>query len=305
MKEVFGPRVSKRGFTLTELFVVITMVAILVTLSLPARSSTRFRDRQVQCLNNCKQLASAWHLYATDYGHYPPNPDDPGNGITYHHWVPNAAAASGSSVFNPDPYYDGRNCLVAQYLGGNIAIFHCPADLRTGLYSGTQNPALIGKIIPAVRTVSASGAVGTVCDGFWNCGAHDNTPPRHPVNGPWLDGTHSACRGNGVYATFGKPSDFTVISPSMVFMIADENPDSINDGALGTVAALNNLQYIDWPASLHNGACTFSFCDGHAEAHKWLGNILQGPFIGSRITPIDAANRADLVWLANHSSTLK
>jgi len=233
-------------------------------------------------------MASAWHLYATDYGRYPPNPDDPG--LTYHHWVPNASRAS---TFNPDPYYDGRQCLVDPYVGSNLAIFRCSADPRTGLYSGTQNPALIGKIIPAVRTVSVSGAIGSVCDGFWNGGGHSGLM-RHAVNGPWLDGTHTAVSGNGLYATFGKPSDFTVISPSMVFMTADENPDSINDGALGTVAALNNLQYIDWPASLHDGACSFSFCDGHAEAHKWLGNILQGPFTGSRITPIGAANRA--IW---------
>jgi prepilin-type processing-associated H-X9-DG protein len=156
-----------------------------------------------------------------------------------------------------------------------------------------------------VRTVSASGAVGSVCDGFWKCVGHDNTPPRHPVNGPWLDGTHSACRGSSAYATFGKPSDFTVISSSMVFMMADENPNSINDGALGTVAALNNLKYVDWPASLHDGACTLAFCDGHAEVHKWLGSILQGPFRSVPVVPTDPGNMADLVWLATHSSSLK
>jgi prepilin-type processing-associated H-X9-DG protein len=89
----------------------------------------------------------------------------------------------------------------------------------------------------------------------------------------------------------------------MVFMSVDENPQSINDGALGTVADPTVQQYIDWPANLHAGGCGFSFCDGHAEIHKWHGSTLLGPFRGSRIgVGNDANNRADFLWLAYHSS---
>lgn len=90
----------------------------------------------------------------------------------------------------------------------------------------------------------------------------------------------------------------------MVFMIGDENPQSINDGALSTAAALNTPEFIDWPASLHAGGGNFSFCDGHAEMHKWGGKILQGPFTGT-VHATFPADRADFVWLAQHSSTHK
>jgi len=33
----------------------------------------------------------------------------------------------------------------------------------------------------------------------------------------------------------------------------------------------------DVPASYHNGACGFSFADGHGEIHKWLDAQTQPP----------------------------
>jgi len=31
---------------------------------------------------------------------------------------------------------------------------------------------------------------------------------------------------------------------------------------------------IDFPASFHNGAAGFSFADGHAEIHRWIGKTI-------------------------------
>ncbi|HEV2393340.1 MAG TPA: DUF1559 domain-containing protein [Verrucomicrobiae bacterium] len=290
-----------RGFTLIELLVVIAIIAILAAMLLPALSRAKSKAQQIQCMNNSKQMALAWHQYSMDYQWYPPNPDDPGSSIKYFHWCPNALGDNTPDVFNPDPYYDPSYCLVDPYIANNIKIFHCPADVRTGKYSGNQQPSLIGQTISAVRTISASGAVGSVDDTFWTSGTGHGGLIRHPTKGPWLDGNHS---NNGKFATFGKNDTFTVIGPSMVFMTVDENPKSINDGALGTVADLTQRKFVDWPAALHAGGCGFSFCDGHAEIHKWVGPTLQGGNVAT-VTVSQLGDISDFVWLAEHSSALQ
>ena len=59
------------GFTLTELLVSLSIVAILGALAVPALRSAMDRADRTVCLSNLRQLGQAFSEYTIDHGHYP------------------------------------------------------------------------------------------------------------------------------------------------------------------------------------------------------------------------------------------
>jgi len=62
----------KNGFTLVELLVVVSIIALLISILVPALGRARELARQVSCTANVSAIAKGWALYANDNRGAPP-----------------------------------------------------------------------------------------------------------------------------------------------------------------------------------------------------------------------------------------
>ncbi|NOS69755.1 MAG: hypothetical protein HOP33_07480 [Verrucomicrobia bacterium] len=112
---------------------------------------------------------------------------------------------------------------------------------------------------------------------------------------------------------YKKTGDMTLPAPCNLWVIIDENPDSINDAAFAV--NMNNLPtaaaFQDGPGVSHCNACGFTFGDGHSEIHKWKdARTYSGRMATTYISRQTSAytqpkpNSVDIAWL-NERSTAK
>jgi prepilin-type N-terminal cleavage/methylation domain-containing protein len=112
----------RRAFTVVELLVVISIIALLVALLLPVVMRAREEGRRVQCMSNLRQLMHAVIMYGADSNHF----------------FPGSAIAAGLNSLAPFPsdwiHWEPTRSLddssTARYLGRpvNPAVYRCPSD---------------------------------------------------------------------------------------------------------------------------------------------------------------------------------
>ena len=243
-------KMKRRAFTLVELLVVVAIIALLVSILLPALGKARESAKQSMCLSNQRTLGQAWFAYAMD------NRNIVFGGTTRVVQIGERELAWQFSVYHPEeswvatPQYDGTNGY--------------PQDWSEELWNLCIE---IGTLYPYVETVKV-----------YRCPTKNKT-----VKGAYIDETRSYSISSSLYGTpyIGGGQEAlerekrTVKSLGAIKMpaarmalicqgvVTQENwgAESWNPMFLGG--------WQDVPPVNHGNGTTMSFADGHAEFHRW------------------------------------
>jgi len=155
---------QKKGFTLVELLVVISIIAVLLAVLLPSLSKARNQAKLTVCRSNLSQLGKVWIMYAGDNRDYYPT------GAIGNDWgVLNSAAA--------------RDAVDKYCVGSGNKLFYCPNYTFTdmdgdGKIENWEEPTIVSGInyyeigywiftnIPAARLDTSDFQPGKNADGI-------------------------------------------------------------------------------------------------------------------------------------------
>ena len=115
---------NHRGFTLLELLVVLAIIAIVASLTLPALGRARLKVRGTGCLNNLRQWGLATQLFAADNDDRLPRDGTPNGTSTDEGWYIDLPRSLGI------PPYPELAWRTNQTLNPGRSLWICPANRR-------------------------------------------------------------------------------------------------------------------------------------------------------------------------------
>jgi prepilin-type N-terminal cleavage/methylation domain-containing protein len=115
---------ARRGLTLIELLIVLGVIALLISLSLPVLLRARNQARAAVCVQNLKTLSLGWLLYKDD------NDDRLAGGQVGVHPYDWVQKPTGAGTFIEQRKQGIREGVLFRYVGEEVGVYRCPADQR-------------------------------------------------------------------------------------------------------------------------------------------------------------------------------
>jgi hypothetical protein len=243
----------------------------------------------MQCLNNNRQLAIAWTMYAGDNDDaMVPNRGLGGQstvtlnpltnpelqpGGKFAQWCP-GSLLNLTIALNYDQWIKAG--LLYPYIN-SLSVYHCPGD-----HNRVPRNVALSFRKPALRTYSM------------NCWLQSMDGPGYNT-APW--------RGITGYIVYKKLANMARPGPSKVWVFMEESPLGIDDGYF----AVDPTQTTTWfniPSVLHGNASEIAYADGHSDTQQWKdGNMIHG--VGANPSGNNVAaspTSGDLSWLISRST---
>lgn len=235
-------RSNDNAFTLVELLVVISIIALLLSMLMPSLGKVRSQAQATVCLSNLQQIGMAVKLYSNDYnGYFPPAYE----AATDTHWW-------GQKCLDKIDHSKGFSWPYLQSKLAKRSVYECPAQ-RYGTYRLQAKPS------------------GATDDPKWITSTYG-------YNGYYLTPSESA----GWSTLIGQrpwQKDTTIIKPASVLVFADtmldrdstgQQPDIENCALLDPPFLFNGSSWDknDYPTTSfrHNDKANAWLADGHCQS---------------------------------------